>query len=192
VSATPPPDYIVASGSLPEGAPVDFYARLAGAARTIHARVVLDTSGEPLRSALSERFYLLKPNRREAEELLRRPLADEADLADALSEFVRSGRAEIVIVSLGAKGAMLATREGPELLSAPEVPVVSRIGAGDSMVGGIVLALARGEPVREAALLGLAAGSGTVMSPGTGLCQAADVWRLYADLCARPHAARAS
>ena len=110
----------------------------------------------------------------------------EADLSEERREFVRRGRAETVIVSLGAEGALLASRDGTERLSAPGVPVESRIGAGDSMVGGIVLALARGDSMREAALLGLAAGSATVMTPGTELCRPADVERLYAALHARP------
>jgi 6-phosphofructokinase 2 len=189
--ATPAPDYIVASGSLPEGVPSDFYARLARAARERQARLVLDTSGEALRAAAAEQVYLLKPNRREAEQLVGRPLRDPDELTDALHQFVSGGHAEAVVVSLGAEGALLVTRDGTERLAAPEVTVQSRIGAGDSMVAGIVLGLARGDPLRQAVLLGLAAGSATVMAAGTGLCRAADVERLYRTLTA-VHAAPAT
>jgi len=182
VNATPAPDYIVASGSLPAGVPTDFYACLAREARRRNARLVLDTSGEALRAATAEPVYLFKPNRREVAELLGRPWADEGDLRQGIEDFVRRGRAEAVVVSLGAEGALLATREGTERLAAPVVPVASRIGAGDSMVAGIVVALARGDSMRQAALLGLAAGSATVMRSGTELCRRADVERLHAEL----------
>jgi 6-phosphofructokinase 2 len=189
LQASPVPDYIVASGSLPQGVPTDFYARLARSARQVKARVVLDTSGEALRAAAREPVYLLKPNRREVEELIGRPPADEGDLSREVEKFVRGGGAEAVVVSLGAQGALLVTRDGAERLSAPEVPVESRIGAGDSMVGGIVLALARGDSMRDAVLLGLAAGSAAVMTPGTELCRPTDVERLLAALRTRPAAA---
>jgi 6-phosphofructokinase 2 len=183
-SATPPPDYIVASGSLPEGVPRDFYARLAREARRRSARLVLDTSGEALGAAAGAGIHLFKPNRSEVAELIGRSFADERDLGQGIEDFVRRGRAEAVVVSLGAQGALLATRDGTERLIAPKVPVASRIGAGDSMVAGIVLALARGDSMRQAVLLGLAAGTATVMRSGTQLCQRADVERLHAALCA--------
>ena len=182
LNATPSPDYIVASGSLPEGVPSDFYARLAREARTRRFRLVLDTSGEALRAAAAERVYLVKPNRREVEQLLGRPLSDESELRQALRQFVHDGHAEAVVVSLGAEGALLVTSATAERLPAPKVPVESRIGAGDSMVAGIVLALARGNSLRQAVLLGLAAGSATVMTPGTELCRTADVARLQGAL----------
>jgi len=182
VSATPAPEYVVASGSLPEGVPSDFYARLAREVRRRKARLILDTSGEALRAAAGEPVHLLKPNRREAAALLGRSFADERDLRQGLEDFVHRGLADAVVVSLGAEGALLATRDGTERLAAPAVPIASRIGAGDSMVAGIVLALARGDSMREATLLGLAAGCATVMRPGTELCRRADVERLYAAL----------
>jgi 6-phosphofructokinase 2 len=186
LSGRPAADYIVASGTLPEGVPSDFYARLAREARKRNLRLVVDTSGDALRALAEEHVHLLKPNRAEIQQLLGRPACDESDLRQALEGFVRRGRAEAVVVSLGAEGALLATREGTERLAAPQVPVVSRIGAGDSMVAGIVFGLARGDSIREAALLGLAAGTATVMTPGTELCWPSDVERLHAALGASP------
>jgi 6-phosphofructokinase 2 len=182
MSARPKADYIVASGTLPEGVPSDFYARLARQARERNVLLVVDTCGEALRAVAEVQVHLLKPNRAEVQQLLGRPVSEERDLSQALQEFVGRGQAEAVVVSLGAEGALLATREGTEHLAAPRVPVVSRIGAGDSMVAGIVYALARGDSTREAALLGLAAGTATVMTPGTELCWPSDVERLHASL----------
>jgi 6-phosphofructokinase 2 len=193
LNARPAADYIVASGTLPDGVPSDFYARLAREARARKILLVVDTSGEALRAVAEARVHVLKPNRIEVQQLLGSPVSEERELRRGLEDFVRRGQAEAVVVSLGAEGALLATREGTERLAAPQVPVVSRIGAGDSMVAGIVFALARGDSIREAALLGLAAGTATVMTPGTELCWPSDVERLHASLRASMAAtARAS
>jgi 6-phosphofructokinase 2 len=92
---------------------------------------------------------------------------------------VENGWAEVIVVSLGAAGALLVTSEEVTRLRAPTVPITSKIGAGDSMVAGIVLNLARGETVQEAARFGVAAGSAAVMTPGTELCRREDTERLY-------------
>jgi len=183
----PRPGFIVASGSVPEGVPTDFYARLARAARGAGIRMVLDTSGAALRAATAP-VHLLKLNRREAAELTGRPASDAAQLGGASQELVRAGRAEAIVVSLGAEGALLATAADVERLAAPLVPVASRIGAGDSMVAGIVLGQARGWSLRDSVLLGLAAGSATVMAHGTNLGQARDVERLFDELRSKPYA----
>lgn len=83
------------------------------------------------------------------------------------------------MVSLGAAGALLVTEDVCTRIRAPSVRVVSKIGAGDSTVGGIVLALARGKPIVQAVRYGVAAGAAAVISPGTELCKLEDVERLY-------------
>ncbi len=87
--------------------------------------------------------------------------------------------AKVVVVSLGAGGALLVTEETNEQLRTPTVPIRSKLGAGDSMVAGIVLSLARGKNIREAVLYGLAAGAAAVMTPGIELCSKTDTDRLY-------------
>jgi 6-phosphofructokinase 2 len=73
-----------------------------------------------------------------------------------------------------------------ERLAAPAVPIKSSVGAGDSMVAGIVLALSRGRPLGEAVRFGVAAGAAAVMNPGTALCRREDVERLYPQVMAAP------
>jgi len=175
----PVPAYFVASGSLPPGAPVEFYARLAAVGARTGARFVLDTSGEPLRRGSEAGVFLLKPNVRELGDLVGRAIEGEEDQEKAVTWLVAEGRAEIVVLSLGAAGAVVATREGLERVRSPAVPIASRVGAGDSMVAGIVLTLARGETVREAVLHGVAAGAAAVTTPGTELCRGADVCRIH-------------
>jgi len=172
--------YVVASGSLPAGAPPDILARMARLAAARGARFVLDSSGAGLSETLGQApVHLVKPSRGELERLVGRPLEIEA-AGEAAAAMVSRGEADIVAVTLGADGAILADRDGVEILPAIHVRVRSTVGAGDSFVAAMTLALARGEPPRAAFRLGIAAGAAAAMTPGTELCRAADVARLHA------------
>ncbi|QLC50209.1 1-phosphofructokinase family hexose kinase [Methanolobus zinderi] len=181
-SLDPVPDYIVASGSLPPGVPVDFYARVARIGKDIGARVIVDASGDALKMALEEGVYLIKPNIREFSRLLGQEKIGESEILDKGKKIVSACKCEIIVVSLGAGGALLLSDELVERMIPPAVPISSKVGAGDSMVAGIVLAMSRGKPLREAVLYGLAAGSAAVMTPGTELCRKEDTERLYAKM----------
>ena len=176
---SPPPRFVVASGSLPPGVPEDFYAGIAAACEAIGARLLLDTSGRALRRATSEPVYLLKPNLREAQDLLEREIRGDAQEEQAARELVDRGLAEAVVISLGARGAIFADGAGAERLEAIEVSPRSAVGAGDSMVAGIVFGLDRGLALREAVRLGLSAGAAALMTPGSGLARREDVQRLF-------------
>jgi 6-phosphofructokinase 2 len=175
-------DYVVASGSLPQGVPTDFYAQLARSVAEKGGRLVLDSSGEALRRALEIGAYLIKPNRGELERLLGRALDDPAALEAAARQVVREGRCEIVTVSLGADGALLATRDGCLRLRAPAIKPRSAVGAGDSFVAAMTLGLAQGRPAEDAFTLALATGTATVLTMGTELCRRADVERIYREI----------
>ena len=97
-------------------------------------------------------------------------------------ELVSSDKSEAVMVSLGAAGVLVASAEGTDRVRAPLVPIKSKVGAGDSTVAGIVLALSRGQAWREAVRFGVAAGAAAVMTPGTELCRREDAERLYEQL----------
>jgi len=176
---TPKPDYIIASGSLPPGVPEDFYAQLVNITNDINVRVIIDTSGNPLRLAACEGVYLLKPNIRELQDLASEEIKDEFQQEEAAKEIVKSGKSEVVVVSLGAAGALIVSKEGSKRLRSPTVPVKSRVGAGDSMVAGITLSLAKGKSLIEAVCFGVAAGTATAMTSGTELCRKNDTERLY-------------
>ena len=170
--------WLVASGSLPPGAPADCHARLARLARERQWRLVVDASGPALAAALAAGVYLAKPSLRELRELSGRPLLAPADWLAAASELVHDGRAEIVALSLGAQGALVASREGAFRAEGLAVHVASTIGAGDSFTAGLLWALDAGEPLDEALRYGIAAGAAALLAPGTALCQPADVRRL--------------
>ncbi len=171
-------DYLVASGSLPKGVPADFYARIARSARERGIRFVLDTSGEALRQALEVGVHLIKPNLGELERLLGRALPDPAAQEAAARGLVGDGRAEIVTVSLGADGALLATKDGCLRLAAPAIEPKSAVGAGDSFVAAMTFGLAEGRAPKDAFTLAVATGTATVLTMGTELCRRADVLRI--------------
>jgi 6-phosphofructokinase 2 len=175
-------DYLVASGSLPRGVPADFYIEVARLVGSKSARFVLDTSGEGLWSALSQGLYLVKPSRGEFESLRGRAYAHDLSLEQAARQLARSGAAELVAVSLGAEGALLATPKGLCRVPAPAVEVRSAVGAGDSFVAAMTLALQRGATAEEAFVYGMAAGTAAVLTPGTELCRRVDVERLQGSL----------
>jgi 6-phosphofructokinase 2 len=174
--------YIVPSGSLPPGAPVDLYARIARIAREKGTRCVVDTSGPALRAALDEGVYLIKPSRRELGDLVGAEIDDENSMLDAARELGRARACEVVALTLGADWAILVTRDEALRLPTPEVQVQSTVGAGDAFLGGLVLRLAQGRDLSAAFRTAVAAGSATAMLPATDLCRPADVDRLEADL----------
>ncbi len=177
--------YLVASGSLPPGAPPDFYARLARQAKAHGVRLIVDTSGEALRLAVEEGVFLIKPNLREFAELTGQDTVDDLQEERLAEELVASGKTEAVVVSLGAAGVLAATAAGTERVRAPLVPIKSKVGAGDSTVAGMVLALSRGDTWRQAVRFGVAAGAAAVMTPGTELARREDTERLYAQIMHR-------
>ena len=178
----PKPDYLVASGSLPPGVPTDFYARVARAGKEKGAKVIIDASGEALNRALQEGVYLIKPNYREFRDLVGQDMKEESQIKAEARKMVKSGRCEILVISLGAAGALMISENVTEQIRPPTVPIVSKVGAGDSMVAGIVLSLARGKTERDSVLFGMAAGAAAVMTPGTELCRREDTERLYAKM----------
>ncbi|MFN3514441.1 MAG: 1-phosphofructokinase family hexose kinase [Phenylobacterium sp.] len=176
------PDFICASGSLPPGAPEDFYARVAEIAEMKGVPFVLDTSGPALKAALGERIFLIKPNLRELRELAPGALDEEASLIAACRQLIAGGRLKMVALSLGSQGALLVTAD--EAWRAPALPIrpASTVGAGDSFLGAMVWALAAGKPVEAALAYGAAGGAAALLTHGTELCRAGDVHRLVQDV----------
>ncbi|TCZ66796.1 1-phosphofructokinase family hexose kinase [Roseicella aquatilis] len=170
-----PGDWIVASGSLPRGVPDDIYVTAARMAARQGRKYVLDTSGAPLRAALGQGLTLIKPSRGEFEALVGRPLNTPRALNEAALALVREGAAELIAVSLGHEGALLAEPEGVLRLRALDVPALGAVGAGDSFLAAMVLKLSEGESPREAFAWGMAAGAAAVMRPGTAQPRRADV-----------------
>jgi 1-phosphofructokinase len=156
------PGWIVGCGSLPPGAPVDFYARLAAMASP-GRRIAIDTSSDALGAAVCAGVALVKPNRLELEELVRRPLATIGDAAAAARELVARG-CQAVLVSLGPDGVLLVDEHRTSHAEAPSIDdAVNTVGAGDALLAGFLAAGADADALGVAVAWSVAA----IRSPGT-------------------------
>lgn len=173
-------DFIVASGSLPPGVPPDFYQRVADVCEELDCRLVLDTSGGGLQHIASG-VYLLKASARELRERVRRPLVTESEQLAAAHALIESGCAQVVLVSLGSRGALLATQRTSRRFSAVTMGNGGTgVGAGDAMVGAITAGFIRGWSLDKSVRLGIAGGAAMSMTPGTEVCTRAAVEKLFA------------
>ncbi|MCB2409800.1 1-phosphofructokinase family hexose kinase [Hymenobacter lucidus] len=173
------PDFLVISGSLPPGVEPEFLVRIARAAKELGVKVVADTSGPALQQLLAEGVYLAKPNVGELSKMAGVDELDNEAVAAAARKLVQEGKCDIVVVSLGPQGACVVSRDFVDHIPAPAVKKRSTVGAGDSMVAGLVYGLATGLSVRETGRLGVACGTAATMNPGTELFRKEDVDRLY-------------
>lgn len=173
-------DILIVSGSLPRGVPEDAYSRIAQIAGKQGVRLILDSSGAGLSTALNaeEAIFLVKPSLNELQRLAGRKL-DENEARDFASSLVAAQKAEHVAVSMGAHGAFLVSRHSTLRLPAYLVKVQSAVGAGDSFLGGMVYAMSQGHPMETAFRYGVAAGAAAVMNPGDELCRFDDMMSLY-------------
>lgn len=165
-------DGVVLSGSLPPGAPDNFYAELIAVARRMDTRVVLDTSGPALREGLREKPWMIKPNRVECEFIFGQPMGDNAALHDAARTLLTSG-IEIVAITLGAEGALLVTKQGTWRSHPPPIEFASAVASGDSFVAAFLWEWLHGAcPGDAASALRLATGTGAANAAviGAGFC----------------------
>lgn len=171
-------DLLVASGSLCPGMPIDFFAQVSKIAQREKAKYILDTSGEALLKGAQAGTFLLKPNLGELATLCGVSTISFAELEPLAKSFLTKNPCKVLVVSLGAQGAILITKDTVTHIAAPIVFQKSTIGAGDSMVAGMVLALAQGKSLQEMVTYGVACGTAATMTLGTQLCKKKDVEEL--------------
>jgi 6-phosphofructokinase 2 len=174
-----PIDFLIVSGSLPLGVPTEFYARVVATARSRAVSVALDASGPSLKAAVDRGVFILKPNLRELRELTGKPLTDGTTCVEACEELLAAGKAKIIALTLGDRGALLVTSNGAWYAEPLSISPVSTVGAGDSFLGAMVWALASGLSIEESFRHGVAGGSAALLAPGTQLCRAADARSLF-------------
>ena len=172
-------DYLVASGSLPRGVPTDFFARVVKVAKQKNMKCILDTSGEAVSHALNEGVYLWKPNLGELSTFSGYAELTIDTAVEAAREIIAQKKVEVIVLSMGAAGAMLITENIAQRIVAPVVKRKSTVGAGDSMVAGIVYSLSDGSGLIEAVKFGVMCGTAATMNHGTELCKKEDVEKLY-------------
>lgn len=177
-----PPAYLVLSGTLPPGVPEDLYERIADHFRGQPTKIILDTSGTPLRLALNSTLFLIKPNLRELEDFCNCHLDDETKQEQICRTLIDSYDCHAIILTLGAAGALLTTAEDQFRVRGLSVEPVSPVGAGDSFVGAMTLSLEQGASLRQAFLYGVAAGTAALITPGSELCRKEDTENYYRHL----------
>jgi 6-phosphofructokinase 2 len=175
----PRPAVLVVSGSLPEGMQDNIFSRLSAIAKALNARLIVDTSGPALRKAMEAGAFLLKPNLSELSALSGKESLQLHEVEEAARDIIGKGYAEVLVVSLGAGGAMLVTADQVVRVAAPTVKRQSTVGAGDSMVGGMAWMLTRGASYADMVRFGVACGTAATMNPGTQLFHASDAHALY-------------
>lgn len=163
----------VLTGSVPPGVGVEIYGELTARIRAAGGRAVVDTYGELLRHAVPAAPFMIKPNCYELEQFCGQTLPTIEEVAQQARQLQRGG-IEYICVSLGAEGAILCGPDNTYRALAPSVVVNSTVGAGDSMVAGLVFALSRQHSAAEALQLGVACGTGTTLHPGTDLFTGAE------------------
>jgi 1-phosphofructokinase family hexose kinase len=176
-SLEPPPAWWALGGSLPRGIPTDFYARVVRALGVRGARCFIDADDDVLKIGIEAKPYGIKPNDYELARLVGRELRGDAAILDAAHEVLACG-VTVVAVSLGADGALVVTDDEAVRARVPQVEVLSKVGAGDSFLAGLILALSRGDSLQRATRFASAAGTAAVMFEGTHLCRREDVSRL--------------
>lgn len=174
-------DWWVLAGSLPPGIATDIYARVVSVLNKHGANAILDTSGESLKRGCAEKPYLVKPNAEEAKALTGLPMNTPSEIAVGAAEIRRMG-AQNVVISMGKAGALLHTADGTWLTHTPRIQEKNPIGAGDSMVGGLVWALTQRIALKEALGWGVASGAATASLPGTEVGSRPLIEELYSQV----------
>lgn len=171
--------YIVASGSLPPGVPPSVFADIASIAKKKNAKFIADTSGEALKYAAAAGVFLLKPSVAELASLAGKNHLPQEDISFVARQLINTGGCHAVVVSMGSEGALLVTATIKQLITPPLVETKSTVGAGDSLVAGIVFSLYEGSNLETATRFGVACGTAATLNPGSELCKPDDVKRLF-------------
>jgi 6-phosphofructokinase 2 len=174
-----PGGLIVGSGSLPPGLGKAFWSRAATLAKKLDCRFLLD-SAHGVKETLGSGLYLLRQNLGELCNVVGTELSWPDETAAWSHEQIAHGACEVVVVTSGADGALLVTKDERVRLVPPKVETKSAVGAGDSFMGGLCLGLAKGDAPRDALRLAVATAAATMITPATELCRKEDVDRILA------------
>lgn len=165
---------VTLTGRIPDGVLMQDVKCFLQDLRMRGARVVIDSKSFTLADLIECRPWLIKPNGEEIAEYLGCAVASFEEIREAAAGLQRDG-IENVMISLGAKGAMLVCPQGTFVATPPRVEAVSTIGAGDSAIAGFLAGAARGDSPRECLRRAVAYGSAACMREGTNPPTAEDV-----------------
>ncbi len=180
IAQLPAGTLLVLSGSLPPSMTTAAVTELLQCARQQGLRTIVDSSGDALKAAVAfGGLELLKPNQSELAELTGQSLEQPDQVVNAARALIGQGAAKRIVVSLGPQGALAVDEEQCIQVVPPPVIKRSTVGAGDSMVGAMVLKLAEDAPLTDMVRFGVAAGTAATMNLGTKLCSKEDTEKLY-------------
>ena len=161
-------DMIAISGSLPAGVSLDKFTKWMEQVKTICPKVVFDSSRDALVAGLKAKPWLIKPNDKELEMFVGRKLSTLAEIKAAAMELINEG-IENVVISLGSKGALWVTKHESWLAKPPKCKVVSTVGAGDSMVGGLMYGLMTNQSIKDTLVFASSVAALSVGQAGVGI-----------------------
>jgi 1-phosphofructokinase len=161
-------DWFALSGNLPPGAPTTIYATIIAQLKKHGRRMVLDTSGEALREGVQAIPTIAKPNIDELQQLVGHTLDSEASIEQAARQLLDSGM-ELVVISMGERGAMFVDQQTSLIATPPRVNVKSTVGAGDAMVAGTIAGQIQGLKLADCARLATAFSLGAITRAGHNL-----------------------
>jgi len=174
-----PGGLIVGSGSLPPGLGEAFWSRASALVKRLGCQFLLD-SAHGVSETLESGLYLLRQNLDEMCNVAGAKLSWPDEAATWSREQIGRGACEVVVITSGAEGALLVTKDDRVRLAPPKVETKSAVGAGDSFMGGLCLGLANGQAPRDALRLAVATAAATMITPATELCRKEDVDRVLA------------
>lgn len=160
-------EFVVLSGSLPPGCPVDLYAKLILLCRDFGIRCVLDSSGEPLNIGAAARPWMLKPNRFEMETLTGESVPD-MDASSTLIGRLGLSVDQVMVVTFGADGALMRCGNREWRGSPPPIKFASAVASGDAFLAAFLWAWESG--AEDALRMGLGAGAANAAVIGAGFC----------------------
>ncbi|MGY5351925.1 1-phosphofructokinase family hexose kinase [Wenyingzhuangia sp. IMCC45533] len=175
-------DILVISGSMPPGLPVDYYSKLIEILECREVKIVVDTSGEAFLNILKNKLFMIKPNHHELATLAGKKELKLQEKKDFAMELVESGRVNYVVVSLGAKGAFMAHKNGIEHIEPPKITVKSTVGAGDSMLAGLLYGVYHNYEPSKILKMGVACGTAATQSEGSDLAHKDNINRFFDEL----------
>lgn len=163
------PEVLVLSGSLPPGADPGIYREITVEGKSRGSKVVIDSEGPPLSEGIQAGPFLIKPNLMELQELAGRSLATDKERIEFCKTLNERG-VEMVVVSMGPDGALLVSDDA---VLRGHVPSLSddTVGAGDSMVAGLLIGMVQDLPIERTFHIGLACSVSAVMNEGPGLAE---------------------
>jgi len=171
-------DWWVLAGSLPPGVPDSFYAEIIHILNEHNAITILDTTGKSLQLGCEAKPFLIKPNADETYKLSGLHVDTPDQISTAAIELRKMG-AQNVVISLGKKGAVLQLDDESWLVRSPKIKEKNPIGAGDSMVGGLVWGLSQGYSLKESLGWGAASGAASASMSGTDVGSRALIEELF-------------